>query len=92
MPHVEQSPRSVVHNLWFVYPWRYVADRLGVRENNIGNGWKRQKKKGVKIKTQKQSYEVLVYKERLMWKLSLDPPTISHIIILIMFLFALILC
>jgi hypothetical protein len=24
------------------------------------------KKKGVKIKTQKQSYEVLVYKERLM--------------------------
>jgi hypothetical protein len=25
-----------------------------------------QKKKGVKIKTQKQSYEVLVYKERIM--------------------------
>jgi hypothetical protein len=35
-------------------------------------------KKGVKIKTQKQNYEVLVYKDRLMWKLSLDPPTTSH--------------
>jgi hypothetical protein len=34
----------------------------GVRGNNICNGGK----KGVKIKTQKQSYEVLVYKERLM--------------------------
>jgi hypothetical protein len=40
---------------------------LGVRENNVGNGGKHQKKKtGVKIKTQKQSYEVLVCKERLM--------------------------
>jgi hypothetical protein len=39
---------------------------LGVRENNIGNGGKHQKKKEVKIETQKQSYEVLVYKERLM--------------------------
>jgi hypothetical protein len=38
---------------------------LGVRENNIGNGGKH-KKKGVKIKRQKQSYEVLVYQERLM--------------------------
>jgi hypothetical protein len=37
---------------------------LGVRENNIGNG--EEKKKGVEIETQKQSYEVLVYKERLM--------------------------
>jgi hypothetical protein len=45
---------------------------LGVRggqvlvgENCIGNGGKRQKKKkGVKIKTQKQSYEVSIYKER----------------------------
>jgi hypothetical protein len=36
-----------------------------VRVNNIGNGGKL-KKKGVKIKTQKQSYVVLVYKERLM--------------------------
>jgi hypothetical protein len=27
---------------------------------------KKKKKKGVKIKTQKQSYEVLIYKERLM--------------------------
>jgi hypothetical protein len=34
-------------------------------ESNIGNGGKHQKK-GVKIKTQKQSYEVSVYKERLM--------------------------
>jgi hypothetical protein len=39
---------------------------LGVRDNNIGNGGITKKKKGVKIKTQKQSYEVLVYKERLM--------------------------
>jgi hypothetical protein len=38
---------------------------LEVCENNIGNGRKRQKK-GVKIKTQKQSYEILVYRERLM--------------------------
>jgi hypothetical protein len=38
---------------------------LAVRENNIGNGGNT-KKKGVKMKTQKQSYEVLVYKERLM--------------------------
>jgi hypothetical protein len=38
---------------------------LGVSENNIGTGGKH-KKKGVKIKTQKQSYEVSVYKERLM--------------------------
>jgi hypothetical protein len=38
---------------------------LGVRENNIGNGGKHQKK-GVKIKTQKQSNKVLVYKEILM--------------------------
>jgi hypothetical protein len=37
---------------------------LGVHENNIGNGGKN-KKKGVKIKTQKQSYEVFVHKERL---------------------------
>jgi hypothetical protein len=36
----------VVPNLW------YAADRLGVRENNIGNAGKHQKK-GVKIKTQK---------------------------------------
>jgi hypothetical protein len=36
---------------------------LGVSENNIGNGGKH-KKPGVKIKRQKQSFEVLVYKER----------------------------
>jgi hypothetical protein len=62
---------------------------LGVRENNIGNGGKHTKKKGVKIKIQKQSYEVLVYKERLM---SLNPPTTSHIIIVMLFVFVLILC
>jgi hypothetical protein len=38
---------------------------LGLSENNIGNGEKKLKK-GVKINTQKQSYEVLVHKERLM--------------------------
>jgi hypothetical protein len=38
---------------------------LRVRKNNIGNGGK-YTKEGVKIRTQKQSYEVLVYKERLM--------------------------
>jgi hypothetical protein len=32
---------------------------VGVLENNIGNGGKQQKK-GVKIKIQKNSYEVLV--------------------------------
>jgi hypothetical protein len=30
----------VVPNLWYVYPWGYVADWLGVRESNIGNGGK----------------------------------------------------
>jgi hypothetical protein len=61
-----------------------------VHENNIGNGGKQ--KKRVKIKTQKQSYEVLVHNEGLMWKLLLDPPTTGHIIILMPFLFVLILC
>jgi hypothetical protein len=37
----------------------------GVRENNIGNGGKHQRK-GVKMKTQKERYEVLVHKEILM--------------------------
>jgi hypothetical protein len=36
-----------------------------LRENNIGNGGKHEKNI-VKIESQKQSYEVLVYKERLM--------------------------
>jgi hypothetical protein len=36
---------------------------LGIRKNNIGNGGKH--KKRVKIKTRKESYEVLGYKERL---------------------------
>jgi hypothetical protein len=55
---------AVVPNLRYAYPWGYTADRLGVHENNIGNGRKHQNKK--KLKKQKQSYEVLVYKERLM--------------------------
>jgi hypothetical protein len=38
---------------------------LELRENNIGNGGKHTQKLGVQIKTQKQSYEILVYKERL---------------------------
>jgi hypothetical protein len=84
----------VIRNLWYAYLWGCTADRFGVCENNIGNGGKHQpkKKKGVKIKSQKQSNEVLVYKERLMCKLSLDPPTNSHIIIVMLFLFVLILC
>jgi hypothetical protein len=36
-----------------VYPWGYEEENT-------------KKKKRVKIKTQKQSYEVLLYKERLM--------------------------
>jgi hypothetical protein len=98
LPHIifqdtanRRTHRTVVPNLRYAYPWGYAADRLGLRENNIGNGEKHPKK-GVKIKTRKQSYEVLVYKERLIWKLSLDPPTTSHIIILMLFLFVLILC
>jgi hypothetical protein len=90
-PSVSRLSRPVVLNLWYEYPWRYAEARLWVRDNNIGNG-RKHKKKCVKIKTQKQRYEVLVYKERLMWKLSLDPPTTSHIIILMLFLFVLILC
>jgi hypothetical protein len=49
-----QLHRSVVPNLWYTYPWWYAADLLGVRENNIGSDGKH-KKKGVEIKTQKQS-------------------------------------
>jgi hypothetical protein len=63
--------------------WGYAKIILAMAENT---------KKGVKIKTQKQSYEVLVYTERLMWKLSLDPPTTSHIIILMLLLFVWIFC
>jgi hypothetical protein len=36
--------RAVVPNLWYAYRWGYMADRLGVRENNIGNVGKHQKK------------------------------------------------
>jgi hypothetical protein len=35
----------VIPNLWYVHPWGYAADLLGVSENNIGNGGKHQKKK-----------------------------------------------
>jgi hypothetical protein len=55
--------RTVVPNMLYAYPLEYAAYRLVVRGNNIGNGGK---KKGVKSKSQKQSYEVLVYKDRLM--------------------------
>jgi hypothetical protein len=53
---------TVLPNMWYAYPWGYTADWLGVCENNIGNCKKH--KKGVKIQIKKQSYEVLVYKER----------------------------
>jgi hypothetical protein len=49
------------------------------------------KTKKKRIKTQEQSYEVVVYNESVMRKLSLDPPTTSHIIILMLFLFVLVL-
>jgi hypothetical protein len=39
------SSRAVFPNLWYPYPWGYAANRLGVRENNIGNDGKHQKKK-----------------------------------------------
>jgi hypothetical protein len=45
--------KAVVPNLW------YAAERLRVRENNIGNGGKHQKKKkggGFKLKKQKKIY------------------------------------
>jgi hypothetical protein len=42
----------VVPNLWYAEIILVMAEK--------------KKKKGVKIKTQKQSYEVFVYKERLM--------------------------
>jgi hypothetical protein len=86
------SARTVVPNLSYAYLWEYATDRLGVRENNMRIGGRHKKIKGVEMKIQKQSYEVLVYKERLMRKLSLDTPTASHIIILMLFLFVLIFC
>jgi hypothetical protein len=46
---------AVVPNLWYAYAWGYVKIILVMAENT--------KKKGVKIKTQKQSYEVWVYRE-----------------------------
>jgi hypothetical protein len=41
---VRRLYRPVVPNLWYAYSWEYAADRLGVPENNIGNGGKQQKK------------------------------------------------
>jgi hypothetical protein len=67
--------------------WGYAKIILVMAENTKG------KKKAVKIKTQKQSYEDFgLQRERLMCKLSLDPPTTSHIIIVMLFLLVLILC
>jgi hypothetical protein len=48
----------VVTNPWNAYPWRYEKIILVMAENT--------KKKGVKIKTRKQSSEVSVCKERLL--------------------------
>jgi hypothetical protein len=42
------SVRAAVPNLWYVYLWGYAAVRLGVCENNIGNGGKHHKKKELK--------------------------------------------
>jgi hypothetical protein len=50
------SPGAVVQNLWYAYPWGYAKIILVMAENT---------KKRVKIKPQKQSHEVLVYKEKL---------------------------
>jgi hypothetical protein len=36
--------RPEVPNLWYAYFWGYAADRLWVRENNIGNGGKNKNK------------------------------------------------
>jgi hypothetical protein len=47
----------VVPNLWYTYLWGNAKIILVMAENT--------KRKRVKIKTQKQSYEVLAYKERL---------------------------
>jgi hypothetical protein len=44
---------AVVPNMWYVYPWRYAKIILVIAGE----------KKGVRIQTRKQSYEVLVYKE-----------------------------
>jgi hypothetical protein len=67
-----------------------VADRLGVRENNIGNGGKY--KKRVKIKTQKTKLCSVGLQRETNVKVVANPPTISHIIILMLFLIVLILC
>jgi hypothetical protein len=63
---------AVVPNLWYAYHCGYAADRLGVYENNIRNGGKH-KNREVKIKTQKRSYEVLVYKRETYVKVFIIP-------------------
>jgi hypothetical protein len=45
-----------VPNLRYVYPCGELEDRLGVRENNIGNGGKHQKKGGKNTKTKLWSF------------------------------------
>lgn len=56
-----RSFEAAVPNLWHAYSWGYGGKLVG--EYNIGNDGEYQEK-GVKIKTQKQSYRVLIYKER----------------------------
>jgi hypothetical protein len=41
---VFRSSTPVVTNLWYTYHWGYAADRLGVRENKIGNTKKKELK------------------------------------------------
>jgi hypothetical protein len=50
--------RPLVPNLWYAYPWGYVKIILVMAENT--------KRKRSKLKIQKQSHEVLVYRGRLM--------------------------
>jgi hypothetical protein len=40
--------RPVVLNLSYTHPWGYAVDRLGVHENNVGNGGKHKKKRKLK--------------------------------------------
>jgi hypothetical protein len=63
-PPVSRLFRTVVPNLWYAYPWGYAVERLGVYENNIGNGGKK-KKKRVKMKTQNKVMKFLFTKRDL---------------------------
>jgi hypothetical protein len=64
--------RSVVLNLQYAYTQR-------VWENIIGNGGKHKKRVKIKHKNKVMKFTKF-YNGRLMGKLSLDPPTTSHII------------